>query len=824
MNNFFQYIRTEYNMETSSLMKRYSREVEKLAKSTERSIFLQKCRQFGIIPTHLKNSTRNLKFLFKTKTAENKTEKIETNLHAKLLNVEIRETHITTTSIKKEIKNIERQVHNTLKETEFTKSKNDQWKKYYNIKSKIKQNHQHKLRKMKKDKFEKFNFVFNEEWFINYTNVEFEMENKWLLSLGNKFAMPVNKKNFAPVPLIADIEQWVQNVKDETDKEIIRSKMANRISYYKRNLRNNEKERFITCIYEETRKILKENENKIMITTADKGNKTVVMFKNEYKIKMNKLLEDKITYKTIREDPTAKLQRTNNNIVTQLQKTGCITKFEKIAMTTHAAAAPELYGLPKIHKENIPLRPISSSLKVPCYNLAKYVGQILRNLISPLYNIKNSLQLKEKLDGVTIDVNDVLVSFDVVSLFTNIPIHLAIRNILDKWENIKEHTRISKSQFLKILQFCLNENNYFTFDNKYYHQTYGMPMGNPLSPTIADIVLDTLLDDVIEELKTKNIKLKFISKYVDDLFAVINKDDKKIILETLNKYHNKLQFTVEEENNMQIPYLDMKIIKDNGKLITNWYTKTTASGRIINYHSTQPIQMKLNTATNLIEKVIKISDERFRTNNIGKLRKSFDQNSYPSFLTNKLINKSLNKISKNKTTNKDNIKKNNDMIFYSVPYIPKLTESKTLESMINDEKIKITHKSNVTLRTLFTCNKTKIDKMKIDNVVYEVKCDGNERERCEKVYVGTTKRMLGTRIAEHIADINKGKESTALAQHIKDSGHVANFTEVKILDKEKKENKRYTLESLRIQQRISKTINTKEDKDNTKLQYSIAII
>ena len=50
-----------------------------------------------------------------------------------------------------------------------------------------------------------------------------------------------------------------------------------------------------------------------------------------------------------------------------------------------------------------------------------------------------------------------------------------------------------------------------------------MPMGNPLSPTIADIVLDTLQDNVTSELKEQNIEIQLITKYVDDIFAIINK-------------------------------------------------------------------------------------------------------------------------------------------------------------------------------------------------------------------------------------------------------------------------------------------------------------
>lgn len=390
-----------------------------------------------------------------------------------------------------------------------------------------------------------------------------------------------------------------------------------------------------------------------------------------------------------------------------------------------------------------------------------------------------------------------------------------LRNIMEKWQQLDTHTTINKRTFLKILQFCLNENNYFTFDNKFYQQLYGMPMGNPLSPTIADIVLDTLLDDVVNELQSKNIKIKFLTKYVDDLFAVINKSDVSIIQKTLNAYHQKIQFTVENEKDGTIHYLDMSVTNVNGKIITNWYSKPISSGRMINYHSTQPLRVKLNTATNFIKKVFQLSDDKYTGQNINKIRRILNLNNYPTYIINNLIQSYLK--TKNKSEENDKTKK--DTIFYSVPYIPKLTETKTLKNIISDNTATIAHKSNKTIRTLFSNNKTKLEKTKICNVVYEIPCTGNENESCNLVYIGTTKRRLGTRINEHKADTAKRKGTTALSLHAKEYNHKMDFENVTILDREKRANKRYTLESLRIQQKIQRTMNTKEDKDNTKLQY-----
>ena len=196
---------------------------------------------------------------------------------------------------------------------------------------------------------------------------------------------------------------------------------------------------------------------------------------------------------------------------------------------------------------------------------------------------------------------------------------------MSEWDTIKQHTNINKSKFLAILDFCLKDNNYFKFDNNFYQQTYGMPMGNPLSPTIADMIMDKLLDYTVDILSKNNVPFKFIVKYVDDIFAIIKREDENIILKTRNNYHNKLQFTIEHEQNDSIAFLDIKIHKLDNKLITNWYSKPTSSGRMINYLSTQPHNQKLNTAFNFINKVLTTSHDTFLDNNIKKIRNIYEK-------------------------------------------------------------------------------------------------------------------------------------------------------------------------------------------------------
>lgn len=380
--------------------------------------------------------------------------------------------------------------------------------------------------------------------------------------------------------------------------------------------------------------------------------------------------------------------------------------------------------------------------------------------------------------------------------------------------------KIHGQTFLKILNFCLNDNNYFIFNDNIFTQTYGMPMGNPLSPTIADIVLDKLLDDTFTDLRKLNIKTKILVKYVDDIFAIIKRQDTDTILEHLNKYHNKIQFTIEKEIDETIAFLDLKIHRQSTTIITDWYSKPTASGRMMNYYSTQPQNQKLNTAYNFIKTVFDNSHAQFHNKNYKIITKILNKNNYPPYIIKHLIRKYDNGTTNITTQLTEN--QNENTSYISVKYIPSLTDNKLLKTIFKND-IKIAHKPNNTLKNIFSKTKTPIHKNLQHNVVYEIPCNGNSDETCGQIYIGTTKRSLETRMTEHKADIRNRRMSTALSQHMMENNHTPDIENVRIIDKENNTNKRYTLESLRIQQKQNISMNTKEDKDKTNYHYYITL-
>ena len=85
-----------------------------------------------------------------------------------------------------------------------------------------------------------------------------------------------------------------------------------------------------------------------------------------------------------------------------------------------------------------------------------------------------------------VDENEIMVSFDVESLFTNVPIEDAVRATLWKLDSelsFPNHTTLTVAQIDDLLNFVLRS-TYFQYDGAIYEQD-GAAMGSPVSAVIA---------------------------------------------------------------------------------------------------------------------------------------------------------------------------------------------------------------------------------------------------------------------------------------------------------------------------------------------------
>ena len=118
----------------------------------------------------------------------------------------------------------------------------------------------------------------------------------------------------------------------------------------------------------------------IHILKADKGNATVVLDRIEYDNKILALLNTP-TYRELKSDPTAKIERKVCSKLSDLKKAEIFSQKVYDLLRPSATVCSKFYGLPKIHKPDVPLRPIVASQGSPTYKLAKYLAEVLKPLV-----------------------------------------------------------------------------------------------------------------------------------------------------------------------------------------------------------------------------------------------------------------------------------------------------------------------------------------------------------------------------------------------------------------------------------------------------------
>lgn len=622
------------------------------------------------------------------------------------------------------------------------------------------------------------------------------------MGLGPKFGLPVTK-NEIPIPnIIKDLEACI-NAQDSTEgeKNILRAQTTNILTnHYRKG--DPISQRTILKKANATKKFIKEHPE-LMISRSDKGNSTVIMLKDQYHEKVNEMLNDTNTYEKINRDPTSKFQKLANDLFAQLNNEGLITKQQLTRFKCHNAVSPKLYCLRKTHKDGLHLRPVVSCVSSPGYNIAKYLHSVLNPITTTFhYNICDSFHLVETIKNLKVPDDYVLVSLDVVSLFTNIPKNLVINIIEESYKYISNYTDISKSTLIQLIRYCF-ETSYFSYNNTIYLQKDGSAMGNPASPVLANLVMNHLFNKVV---KTLPFNIPFLFVYVDDTVLAAPKGQLDLLLNSFNSFHPSLRFTMETENNNKISFLDTELHHQNdGSILINWYSKSTNSGRLLNFHSNHPISNKVGIVNGLLHRAVKLSSPQFHHDNINRVKTLLKNNNYPSNFINRNISKFM---SKTPPITKPNFK------YFRFPFIDGLSQK--INKCFKNNDTKLAFYNPKTTNIFFTPLKDKIPPDKKSNIIYKIPC------QCDKTYVGQTKQYLQSRLQQHRNDCKNTRqvatEKTALAQHHFDTGHRFLFEKAEIVDTEHNYPKRLIGEMIHIT--LNETVNLRTDTKGLSTTYN----
>ena len=236
-----------------------------------------------------------------------------------------------------------------------------------------------------------------------------------------------------------------------------------------------------------------------------------------------------------------------------------------------------------------------------------------------------------------------MASFIVTSIFTHIPLQATVEIISNKSLMISVLFHgFDKSQFTKLLEIVVQDTR-FLFNKDIYKQVDGVSMGSPLGPIMANIFMCFLEEQMLEGCPLAYRPL-FYRRYVDDTFTLFkSRDDADNFLQHINSLHPNIKFTIEHEQNNKLAFLDILITRTNQGFDTSVFRKKTFTGQGTNFYSSCSQIFKINSISTLLHRAFSVTSNwlNFHTE-ITFLLKYFKNNSYPSFLVTKHINRFLN--------------------------------------------------------------------------------------------------------------------------------------------------------------------------------------
>lgn len=263
---------------------------------------------------------------------------------------------------------------------------------------------------------------------VNKSSVELSDDEMNLLNKGLNFALAPTSQILKNI--IVDTEMAIIR-SDEVEKEQIRGAVKNCLKHTK--LEGDSENQFNTL------KTL--NKKDIYIAKADKSNNVIILNKSDYDNAVQTLIDDGPYVEE--SNPLNKMIATLKKAVKNYIELFGVSWKQKVQPSN--SYVPRIYALFKLHKPGNKMRPISSNIGSPFHPMSKWLLKQFSNIgYTDEFSIKNSIELVQKLENVSIDDDEVLISFDIESYFPSVPLDEALE-ALTEWLDQKPVWNVRRS-------------------------------------------------------------------------------------------------------------------------------------------------------------------------------------------------------------------------------------------------------------------------------------------------------------------------------------------------------------------------------------------
>ena len=530
----------------------------------------------------------------------------------------------------------------------------------------------------------------------------------------------------------------------------------------------------------------------VVIKQSDKSKKLVAMKQELYLEKAEALLSDSTMYRKVDLTITAYEKEVKSILEEQ-----CTNMDPDLltAILPHDTRFPELYGLPKDHKQNLPLRPVVSACDSPVTGISVVLERILHQLLafvpSHLINTKDALDnIRTIYPGLKAPAGTILATMDVVGLYPSIPIEEgvnAVSDVLEQHYNRVDMLGLSVTQVRTLLKFVLGH-NFFRFGRQIYHQLDGVAMGNNLAPPFAILFMHTIETRLLQDSPFQPILFR---RYIDDIIILWTHGRQRLLelIERFNASHERIKFTHELScDSGCIDYMDVTIaVGQTGELSFKLFQKACSSGLLVDYSSAVPHHIKLAVAQSQFLRAQRLSSNpMMQAESEQKIHKQLRINNYPD----SIISEAREAARKPRRRRRGNPRSaflklpfksdevhhhvNKAIRKYKLPVRVVYEHSGSLRRQLCRSALlppKCVNEPNITekrrrgrpLGPCITCQSGGERVCMKKNVVYELQC-----KWCRETYVGETERSLETRIREHNGEARRRTLDKPWGDHVRD--------------------------------------------------------
>ena len=254
----------------------------------------------------------------------------------------------------------------------------------------------------------------------------------------------------------------------------------------------------------------------------------------------------------------------------------------------------QLYGTAKTHKfenlkditpQSLKCGPTLNQTGTFTYNAVKVISyQNEYPLCQNEYPISDTQQFPDMLSNLPpLPDDEENISYNVESLFTNIPIKDTIEYIIEQVQAHKKLKPICGKLIFKRLLLKLATECTCTFNHKFYKQVDGCTIGGPLTVPFNDIYMVNMESKIVIPQKPL-----FYCRYIDHIYNRRKTFKNDELFEKLNNYHPKIKLTIEVS---RTKFLDTSLHLKNGIYDFRVYRKTTKQPT----HSSSKNSLKIQT-------------------------------------------------------------------------------------------------------------------------------------------------------------------------------------------------------------------------------------